>query len=267
MRSARRPARRSRRGAWAPRRSSFRSRLPPGGAVRWRATLRVDLLPFLRRYGGRQGWSEMRTAKGTPCFGLPGGGTLTFEPGGQLEYSSPPCRSPSALLALLASVVLPLRAAACGRRHHPAGRGDRSGQPDRSGAAAAPGEALRADGRLPGAPRAGRRPDDAADGIVPGGARPRRRALAALAGAERGGALRRSHVRQLLRLRRRGDRLSQPRALVWRALDPARTGLPYGEHAPVEAYLDFALEAPAMLLPTIEGEHLRFGDWLGRART
>jgi len=71
-------------------------------------------LPFLRRFGARQGWTETCTAKGTPCFLLPGGGTLTFEPGGQLEYSSPPCRSPSELLALLRAVVPPLRAAAMG---------------------------------------------------------------------------------------------------------------------------------------------------------
>ena len=37
----------------------------------------------------RQGWVETRTAKGTPCFSLPDGGTITFEPGGQIEYSSP----------------------------------------------------------------------------------------------------------------------------------------------------------------------------------
>ncbi len=51
----------------------------------------VATLPFLRRFGARQGWKETCTAKGTPCFDLPDGGTLTFEPGGQLEYSSPPC--------------------------------------------------------------------------------------------------------------------------------------------------------------------------------
>jgi glutamate--cysteine ligase len=45
-------------------------------------------LPFLRRFGARQRWTETCTAKDTPCFELPAGGTLTFEPGGQLEYSS-----------------------------------------------------------------------------------------------------------------------------------------------------------------------------------
>jgi glutamate--cysteine ligase len=33
----------------------------------------------------------------------------------------------------------------------------------------------------------------------------------------------------------------------------------------VEAYLEFALAAPAMLFPTIEGEYLPFGEWLNRA--
>jgi glutamate--cysteine ligase len=41
--------------------------------------------------------------------------------------------------------------------------------------------------------------------------------------------------------------------------------LPYHEDAPVQTYLDFALDAPAILLPTIEGEHMCFGEWLVRA--
>ena len=44
----------------------------------------TSTLPFLRRHGGRQGWRESCTSKGTPCFSLPVGGNLTFEPGGQI---------------------------------------------------------------------------------------------------------------------------------------------------------------------------------------
>jgi glutamate--cysteine ligase len=55
------------------------------------------------------------------------------------------------------------------------------------------------------------------------------------------------------------------RAQVWRALDPARTGLPWARAA-VPRYLEFALEAPALLLPCVDGEHRRFGEWLARAR-
>ncbi|HEU5303123.1 MAG TPA: hypothetical protein VFU40_00640, partial [Gemmatimonadales bacterium] len=42
----------------------------------------ASTLPFLRRFGVRQNWRESCTPKGTPCFTLPAGGTLTFEPGG-----------------------------------------------------------------------------------------------------------------------------------------------------------------------------------------
>jgi glutamate--cysteine ligase len=55
------------------------------------------------------------------------------------------------------------------------------------------------------------------------------------------------------------------RAAVWRAVDPSRTGIPYSDSEPVEAYLDFALAAPAILFPTIDGEHRPFREWLSRA--
>jgi glutamate--cysteine ligase len=55
------------------------------------------------------------------------------------------------------------------------------------------------------------------------------------------------------------------RAAVWRDVDPARTGIPYDGREPVSAYLSFALAAPAILLPTIDAQHLPFGEWLGRA--
>ncbi|MGH6885490.1 MAG: hypothetical protein ACREGK_05400, partial [Geminicoccales bacterium] len=70
------------------------------------------ILPFLRRVAARQGWDEARTPKGVPCFVVRGGGSIGFEPGGQIEYSAPPSRSVTSLLNRLRSVVLPLRAAA-----------------------------------------------------------------------------------------------------------------------------------------------------------
>jgi glutamate--cysteine ligase len=48
------------------------------------------------------------------------------------------------------------------------------------------------------------------------------------------------------------------RAHTWRNLDASRTGLPFGEGAPVAAYLEFALCAPDFLHPTPEGERLPF---------
>jgi glutamate--cysteine ligase len=190
---------------------------------------------------------------------------MTFEPGGQLEYSSPPCRSPSALLALLRSVVLPLRAAAV-----------------------AEGITLLALGIDPA-----NAIDDA-----PLLLDTRRYARMAEYLARRGPAGARM-MRQTASFQMNLDFDDEPwlrwrvlnaaapyavamfansrvyagadtgcvstRAQVWRALDPDRTGLPYAERAPARAYLDFALGAPALLLPTVDGEYLRFGEWLARA--
>ncbi|MEP7175518.1 MAG: glutamate-cysteine ligase family protein [Gemmatimonadales bacterium] len=222
-------------------------------------------LPFLRRHGGRQGWNEARTAKGLPYFALPGGGTLTFEPGGQLEYSAPPCRSPSALLALLRSVVLPLRSAA-----------------------ANDGITLLTVGIDPandidGAPLFlhNSRYERMADYLArrgPAGARMMRQTAAFQVALD-------LDDEPWLRWRvlnaaapcvvaifansskYAGKETGCPsmRARVWRELDPSRTGLPCGTGAPLETYLDFALEAPAILLPTVDGEHPRFAEWLTRA--
>jgi len=222
-------------------------------------------LPFLRRHGARQGWTETRTAKGTPCFSLPDGGTITFEPGGQIEYSSPPCRSPSALLAAMRAVVLPLRAAA-----------------------ASEGITLLAVGIDPandieGAPLLLRtkRYSRMAEYLArrgPAGARMMRQTAAFQIALD-------LDDEPWLRWRvlnaaapymvaifansatyaRADTGCASARSQVWRALDPSRTGLPWSERAPVETYLDFALAAPAILLPTVGGEHLPFGDWLGRA--
>jgi glutamate--cysteine ligase len=55
------------------------------------------------------------------------------------------------------------------------------------------------------------------------------------------------------------------RAQVWRAVDPKRTGIPYDARDPIAGYLEFALAAPAIMYPEIDGEHQPFGTWLARA--
>lgn len=65
-------------------------------------------LPFLRGFAGRWGWREISSVYGMPNWVLPDGGTITFEPGGQIELSAPPFRSASALLKSLRDVVRPL---------------------------------------------------------------------------------------------------------------------------------------------------------------
>ena len=223
-------------------------------------------LPFLRRFGARQGWTETCTAKGTPCFELPVGGTLTFEPGGQLEYSSPACCSPSALLALLRSVVLPLRAAA-----------------------ANDGIELLAIGLDPCNP-AERAPlllctkryarmAEYLGRIGPAGARMMRQTAAFQVSLDlddepwlRWSVLNAAapYLTAIFANSPVYDRSEtgyrSTRAQAWRALDPARTGLPWDGGAPVRAYLDFALRAPAILLPQLHGDYRPFGEWLRHAR-
>jgi glutamate--cysteine ligase len=226
----------------------------------------VAMLPFLRRFSARQGWKETRTPKGTPCFELPEGGTLTFEPGGQLEYSSPPARTPSALLATLRAVVVPLRAAAAGEGIELLA----VGVDPYNDAACAPlllhthrysrmAEYLARRGpagaimmRQTAAFQISLDLDDE-PGLrwrVLNAAAPYVTAIFANSPVYNGSAT--------------GYRST--RAQVWRTLDPARTGLPWDATAPTEAYLDFALAAPAILLPLVGGEHPPFGEWLARAQ-
>jgi glutamate--cysteine ligase len=53
------------------------------------------------------------------------------------------------------------------------------------------------------------------------------------------------------------------RGAVWRDVDRLRTGMPYNAEDPIACYRDFALAAPAILLPA--DEFPSFGDWLARA--
>jgi glutamate--cysteine ligase len=232
--------------------------LEPGGVA--------GTLPLLRRFGARQGWSETCTAKGTPCFELPAGGTLTFEPGGQLEYSSPPCRSPSALLALLRSVVLPLRAAAAN---------------DGIELMAVGIDPLNPVDQAPLLLRTKRyaRMAEYLGRIGPAGARMMRQTAAFQVSLDlddepwlRWSVLNAAapYITAIFAnspiYEGSATGCRSTRAQVWRALDPARTGLPWDGQAPVSAYLDFALHAPAILLPQLHGEHRPFGEWLRHAR-
>jgi glutamate--cysteine ligase len=226
----------------------------------------TSTLTFLRRYGGRQGWRESLTPKGTPCFSLPVGGTVTFEPGGQLEYSSPPCRSASALLALLRAIVFPLRTAAAGEGIDllpvgidPINPIDRAPLLIHAKRYARMAEYL--ERRGPAGARMMRQTaafqisldldeDPWLRWRVLNAAAPYLVAIFANSPVYAG--------------KRTG--YQSTRAQAWRTLDPARTGIVYDERDPVGAYLDFAFAAPAILLPTVEGECRPFLDWLAQAR-
>ena len=214
-------------------------------------------------FGAAPGWLETRTAKDTPCFELPGGGALTFEPGGQLEYSSPPCGSPSA-----ACWPCCARGAAAPRGGRE--RGDRPAhrrpRPANS-AGAAP--LLLHTGATPGwrstwpaGPRAARmmRQTAAFQVALDLDDEPwlRWRVLNAAA----------PYVTAIFANSPLYDGehtgYQSTRAAVWRALDPARTGFP-GRTRSGRRLSGFCAGRPGHALPQIDGEYRPFGEWLRRA--
>lgn len=220
----------------------------------------LSTLRFLRGYGSALGWAEELSPKGTPRFRLPGQGTLTFEPGGQLEFSTIPAESASEVLATLGAVV-----------------------PGLVSAAGSEGITLLETGIDPfnsieSAPlqlRADRYTRMARyfDAIGPFGARMMRQTAAFHLNLDFG---RENMLRWRVlnaaapcltaifanssRYAGSGTANASNRALAWRGLDPARTGiLPAGPVAEDE-YLDFALGAPAMLLDSPDGGYAPFGE-------
>ncbi|HTC22800.1 MAG TPA: glutamate-cysteine ligase family protein [Gemmatimonadales bacterium] len=219
-------------------------------------------LPFLRRFAARQGWTEERTAKGAVSFVVRGGGVVSFEPGGQIEYASPPSRTLSGQVHRLRSVVVPLRAAAATEGIALLTAGIDPVNPVES-----VGLQLSSERYTRMAAHFAR--------IGPSGARMMRQTAALQISLD---------FDDEPRLRWRLLNALSPfvtaifassaqyagrntghksfRAHCWRQLDPGRTGLPYDERSPIEAYLNFALGAPAILYPTVQERCRPFGEWL-----
>jgi glutamate--cysteine ligase len=77
------------------------ARIAPGNAP--------GTIDVARAAGARLGWSEGRSAKGVPRFLAASGASLTFEPGGQIEFASAVHRSVDALLRELREAERVLR--------------------------------------------------------------------------------------------------------------------------------------------------------------
>ncbi len=222
-----------------------------------------SVLPVLRRFGASRCWSEARTEKGTPCFHLPNGGRLTFEPGGQIEYAAPPGAGASALAANLRSVLEPLR------RH-----ASRSGLELVAAGIEAERDVWSAPRQLD-AERYERMESYFAT-LGPHGARMMRQTASfqvCLDIAE-GDTGRRQwrllnaaapYVVAMFANSPRYDGIltghQSVRAACWRRLDPSRTGVVPGDD-PVSTYLAFALGAPDMMRRTADGAYRSFGDWV-----
>jgi glutamate--cysteine ligase len=219
-------------------------------------------LPLLRRFGARHGWTEQPSAYGVPQFGLPDGGVISYEPGGQIELSAAAFPSASALLHSLRETVPPLMDAARGEGVELLS----VGVEPRNGIEAV-------DLQLPGARYV--RLTRFLESIGTGGTRMMRQTASMQVSVDLG-------AEPLLAWRvlnamapyataifanspvYRGEPTGHRswRAHIWRELDGGRTGC-FACDDPVAEYLDFALAAPAILLGE-EGDARPFAEWNAR---
>jgi len=227
---------------------------------------RPAVLPFLRRHAARHHWTEEQSSKGAPLFRLPDGGSLTFEPGGQVEYSSPPCQSASALIERLHAAVLPMRSAACEEGI------------DLVAAGIDPQNPIE---RVPLQLRVDRycRMADYFATIGPAGARMMRQTAALQVNLDlEVEPTARWHILNaaapyVVAIFANSPRYGglptgeqSYRARVWRELDPRRTGIVDLDGDAAAAYVEFALQAPSVMSGAVGGAYLPFSEWLDRGQ-
>lgn len=232
------------------------------------ASARVDdvaTLPVLRRHGCAHGWYEARSAKaGVPEFHTPDGGRITFEPGGQIEFSAAPAVSLTGLLKTLGTVVPGLRVALADEGIDtltigldPVNRiedvalqltADRYHRMARHFAAIGPEGArmMRQTASIQVCVDAGSAPLE------------RWRLLNALS----------PYVVAIFANSPFSDGAptgyQSTRRRIWGALDPDRTGIPSGQDDAARQYADFACNASAILLGEDDPPFLPFGAWAQR---
>lgn len=216
-------------------------------------------IALLRNHATALGWVEREHQQNIPRFHTAAGATITFEPGGQIEYSSPPFRSASALLRdlelhthlleqMLGSYNVVLQ---------------HTGIDPFNGIASVPLQATGA--RYHNMARYFAQ-------IGPAGARMMRQTCALQVSVSAGpDALQRWRLLNRLApvltalfansrwYERRDSGYASYRAQTWRETDPARTGVFAGVD-PVQEYTQFALRAPDLLRPDANGSFLPFAE-------
>ncbi len=210
--------------------------------------------PLLADVAREQGWCPAVSPAGSPGWRVPGGGLLSFEPGGQIEYSSPPFDGVDRLVEHVEAVFSRVDARAAERGIGLLARGIDPRTPFDEAPLRLAAERYR-------------RMSDHYDRRGPAGRRMMRQTAALHLNVDvgpdlvTGWAVANKLAPALIALfanspeadgRESGHR--SVRAAQWRALDPSRTGVrtpggdPTDRRAAVEDYLRFAVEADAFLL-------------------
>jgi len=219
------------------------------------------LVARIDRYAARASWTRAPGYGAVPRFETPAGAVISFEPGGQVEISTPACAGASALVRALSSVVQPLRSALADE-----GVSLRSlGIDSRNDARSIPLQ-------LP-APRY-ERMTEYFESIGPFGIRMMRQTAAIQISLDRGDApadrwrLLNDLAPYLIAMFANSPRYlgaetghRSYRAHCWRMLDPTRTGVAVPQDDPAAAYTSFALAANDMMRRDADGRYRPFGEW------
>jgi glutamate--cysteine ligase len=207
---------------------------------------RISTADVLSRLGGREGWREESSGGDPPSWKLADGGSISFEPGGQIEISTAPQPTASAVIDSTQSLVAMLRDEMSNAGIELLARG----VDPYNDIEAVPLQLHR--DRYTGMTRY-------FDSIGPSGVQMMRQTAALQINLERGEDPK-SRWRLLNSLSsivvalfansrqyaRKRTEWASYRAQLWRTLDPSRTGIVYDEIKHVERYLGFALDAIAM---------------------
>jgi glutamate--cysteine ligase len=228
------------------------------------ASVHDTLLPLLRAHGFTRRWQEQASPKGAPRFRLPSGGIVTMEPGGQIEYATPPHFTPAVLIEDLDATIQPLVDAAA-----------REGI-DLVGAGIDPFNALE-DSPLQIRSERYTRLDAYFSRIGPAGPRMMRQTASVQVNVDPAfdGSLTWrvwNAAAPLLTAIFANSRIyagsdsgyGSFRAETWRRLDPQRTGILPCRGDLVGEYAELALAAPMVMMPSAEGETLPLRHWLER---
>jgi glutamate--cysteine ligase len=227
---------------------------------------RASTADVLSQLGKREGWSEQSNGADPPAWKLEDGASVSFEPGGQIEISSAPQATASAVIDSTQSVVAMIREVMANAAIELVARG----VDPYNGIDSVPLQLHR--DRYTGMTRY-------FDSIGSSGEQMMRQTAALQMNVERGedplsrwrllNGLSPFVVAIFANSREYAGGPTQwasYRAHLWRTLDQSRTGMVYDEATPVERYLAFALDATSMRARS-DGTYRAFREWIDEPET